>query len=136
MKKILSTSYSDGAFNVGVFVLRATLGLLMAIEHGFSKLTNFNQLQYTFFDPFHIGHRWSLVLSIFAEVFAALLLVLGLFSRIAAFILLIDIAVAVFLFHKDQPVKQYEIAIVYLSGFFFLLLAGPGRFSVDGMMGK
>jgi putative oxidoreductase len=136
MKKILSTGYSDSAFNVGVFVLRAALGLLIFINHGFSKLTGFNELQYTFFDPFHIGHRWSLVLSIFAEVFAALLLVLGLFSRIAAFILLIDLAVAVFMFHKGQPVKQFEVAIIYLSGFFFLLLSGPGKFSVDGMMGK
>ncbi|MBS1934336.1 MAG: DoxX family protein [Bacteroidetes bacterium] len=136
MKKILSTSYSETAFNIGVFVSRVTLGLMLCINHGFSKLTNFNEMQYTFFDPFHIGHRWSLILSIFAEVFSALLVVLGLFTRIAALIIVIDLAVAVFLFHKGAPVKQSEIAIVFLSGFFFLLLVGPGKFSVDGMMGK
>jgi putative oxidoreductase len=136
MKKILSTNYSDTAFNAGVFLLRASMGLMMCINHGFNKLTNFNELQQTFFDPFHIGHRWSLVLSIFAEVFAAMLLVLGLFSRIAAFILVVNLSVALFLFHKGQSLQQAEMAIIYLSGFFFILLAGPGKYSVDGMMGK
>lgn len=131
----MSTAYSDTAFNLGTLILRATLGLVICINHGFAKLTNFNEMQYTFPDPLHIGHRWSLLLSLFAEVFAALLLVLGLFSRVAALILVINLSVAVFLVHKGQ-LKQGEDAIVFLSGFFFLLLAGPGRYSVDAMAGK
>jgi putative oxidoreductase len=136
MKKILSTGYSDTAFNIGTFLLRVVLGSLMCLQHGFGKLTDFNVLQHTFFDPFHIGHRWSLVMSMVAELFGSLLLVLGLFSRIAALLLVADLAVAVFLFHKGQPFKQSEEAIIYLTGFLFILLAGPGKYSVDGMMGK
>ena len=136
MKKLLSINYSDTAFNAGTFLLRAVFGLLMCLDHGFGKLTNFNELQQTFSDPFHIGHRWSLVLCIFAEVFASMLLVLGLFSRIAALILVIDMATALFFVHSGQPLKQMEPALIFLSGFLFILLAGPGKFSVDGMAGK
>jgi putative oxidoreductase len=136
MKKLLSINYSDTAFNTGTFVLRVVFGLLMCLDHGFGKLTNFNELQQTFSDPFHIGHRWSLVLCIFAEVFASMLLVLGLFSRIAALILVIDMVTALFFVHSGQPLKQMEPALIFLSGFLFILLAGPGKFSVDGMAGK
>jgi putative oxidoreductase len=107
----------------------------MCINHGFGKVTNFNELSQTFFDPFHIGHKWSLMLSIFAELFAAMLLVLGLFSRIAALILVINMAVAVYML-RHAGLKQSEDAIIYLAGFFILLLIGPGKYSVDGMSGK
>lgn len=136
MKKFLSTNYSESAFNLAVLLVRLTFGLLICIDHGFPKLTHFSNQQYIFFDPFHIGHRWSLVLVIFAEVFCALLLVLGLFTRIAALVLVISSAVAVVLFHKGQPLAQHEPALLYLAAFFFILLVGPGKISVDGMMGK
>jgi putative oxidoreductase len=136
MKKLMSINYSDTAFNVGVFVLRVTTGLMMFINHGIGKLTNFNVMQTTFPDPLHIGHRWSLVLSILAEVFGSLLLVIGLFSRIAALLLVVDLAVALIFVHWEQPVKNFEIVIVFLSAFFFQLLAGPGKYSMDAMVGK
>ena len=36
MSKLLSTKYSAGAFNFGMFVLRVTLGLLL-VSHGYAK---------------------------------------------------------------------------------------------------
>ncbi len=136
MKKILSTGYTDTAFNIATFMLRATFGILIFLNHGLAKLNKFSELQHSFFDPLHIGHRWSLLLVLFAEIVCALLLVLGLFSRLAAFVLFIDMVIAVFLFHKGQPVAQYELAIVFLVAFFTTLLVGPGKYSVDGMTGK
>ena len=136
MKKILSTGYTDTAFNIAALSLRAGFGLLIFINHGISKLNKFSELQHTFFDPLNIGHRWSLLLVLFAEIICSLLLVLGLFSRLAAFVLVIDTAVAVFMFHKGQPVAQYELAIVFLVAFFASLLIGPGKYSVDAMTGK
>ncbi|HEY4206386.1 MAG TPA: DoxX family protein [Puia sp.] len=136
MKKFLSTAYSDNAFNVATLLLRLTFGLIVCINHGFPKLKNFSNQAAIFFDPFHIGHRWSLILVLFAELFCALLVVLGLFTRLAALVLVIELAVAVFLFHKGQPLANHELALLYLTAFLSVLLVGPGRISVDGMMGK
>ena len=57
-----------------------TFGLLLFINHGLDKIRHFGNLEYSFPDPFHIGHRWSLVLVVFAEVFCSLLLVLALWQ--------------------------------------------------------
>jgi putative oxidoreductase len=136
MKKFLSTAYSDNAFNLAALLLRLTFGLIMCINHGFPKLMNFSKEIGSFADPFHIGHRWSLILVLFSEVLCSLLVVLGLFTRIAALVLAIEMAVAAFLIHRGQPLTIHEAALLYLTAFFSILLVGPGRISVDGMMGK
>jgi putative oxidoreductase len=89
MKKLLSTGYTDTSFNIATLLLRATFGILIFLNHGLSKLNKFSELEHSFFDPLHIGRRWSLLLVLFAEIVCALLLALGLFSRLAAFVLLL-----------------------------------------------
>jgi putative oxidoreductase len=136
MKRLISTGYSKAAFNIATLALRVCLGILMFLDHGLSKLNKFSELQNVFFDPFHLGHRFSLILVIFSEVVCAMLLVLGLFTRIAAFILLIEMIIAIFLFLKGQALANFELAVVHLIAYFSLLLTGPGKISVDGMSGK
>jgi len=136
MKRLLSTAYSETAFNLAALILRLTFGLIICIFYGFDKLTNFHNLQLVFSDPLHIGHRWSLVLVIVAETLGGLLLALGLFTRLAALMLVISFAVAAFLVHRGHIQAQHESVYLYLAAFFCILLVGPGRISVDGMMGK
>ena len=133
--KFFSTQCSDGTFNLGVFVLRL-FGLLLLLNHGIGKITHFSNLEYSFYDLLNIGHRWSLVLCIFAEVFCAGLLALGLFSRAAALVLVINFSVASFMAMKGQALANRESALMYLGVFVALLLMGPGKYSVDGAMGK
>ncbi len=136
MKKLLSTAYSDNAFNFALLVQRVVTGLMLLIAHGLSKLTNFSSMSGNFYDPFHIGHRGSVLLSIFAEVFCSMLLVLGLFTRLAAFVIVLNLSVAVFMFHRGQPLHNMDLGIIYLTSVFTIMVIGPGRVSVDGMMGK
>ena len=136
MKKLISTSYSDNAFNFAMLVQRVVLGLMLLMAHGLPKISNFNTMSRTFFDPLGFGHRNTLLLSIFAEVFCAMLLVLGLFTRIAALIIVLDLSFAVFMYHRGQPLHNADLGIIYLTSVFSILLLGPGRVSVDGMMGK
>ena len=136
MKRFLSTVYSENAFNLAILVLRLTFGLMICILYGFDKLMHFSNLRIIFPDPLHIGHQWSLVLVIFAEVFCGLLIVLGLFTRFAALVLTISMGVAAFLVLKGHVQTGHEGAYLYLAAFFTLLMVGPGRISVDAMMGK
>ena len=136
MKKILSTGYSDTAFNLAMLLLRVVTGFMLMYNHGLSKVSNFSSLSSTFPDPLHIGGKFSLGLSIFAELFCSMFLILGLFTRLAAFAVIVNLAVAVFIVHSGQPLQKAELAILYLTNAFILILIGPGRVSVDGMMGK
>jgi putative oxidoreductase len=134
--KFFSTQCSDGAFNLGALVLRVAFGLLLLIDHGLGKITHFSNYEYNFFNFLNIGHRWSLVLCIFAEVVCAGLLTLGLFTRLAALVLVINFGVASFMAMKGQPLDHRELPLLFLAAFITLLLTGPGKYSVDGAMGK
>jgi putative oxidoreductase len=136
MKKLLSTAYTDGAFSFALLVQRVATGLLLLIGHGLPKISNFSELSSGFYDPLRIGHRNSLILVILAELFCSMMLVLGLFTRIVAFIIVIELAIIVFWFHHGQPLKNFELGAIYLTSVFTIMIVGPGRVSVDGMMGK
>lgn len=135
MKKLLSTKYSAGAFSAAMLVLRLGAGLLM-MNHGYDKLIHFGSKHNSFMNFMGIGSSLSLALDIFAEFFCALFLVLGLFTRFVTIPLIIAMSVALFKAHNGEIFGKGEIATLYLTGFIVLLLVGPGRVSVDSMVGK
>lgn len=72
-------------------------------------------------------------MSALSESFGALLLIAGLFSRSAAAVLVANFLVAtVSEAAKGDP---WELPAFYLLGAVVLLIAGPGRFSIDGARG-
>ena len=135
MKKLLSTGYTDWAFNIAVLVLRAGLGLMM-LPHGYDKLVHFAAKKNTFINFLGIGSTFSLSLSLFAEFFCAMFVIIGLFTRFTVLPLLIGMAVALFKAHDAAIFGGGEKAALYLTGFIAIFLLGPGKASVDGMMGK
>jgi len=136
MKKFFSTRYTDFSFDLSLFLLRAGFGFLIFLNHGLPKLTGFAERKDRFYDPFGLGSPASLILIIFAEVFCALLITMGLFTRLAALVLVIAFLVIVFMRHKGDPLKEFEDAVLYLLVFIAILLCGPGKWSIDKLMGK
>jgi len=140
MKRFFSTGYSESAFNVAALVLRLIFGFILFYFYGLEKLKNFSHLQSVFPDPFHISHRISLALVIFAEFLCSLLLAVGFLTRFAALALVISFSVAEFLVHRGHVPSMngslHEQAWLYFGAFFAILLIGPGRISIDGAMGK
>jgi putative oxidoreductase len=136
MRRLTTTDYSATSFNLTTLLLRVAIGALILFNHGLPKLTKFGSMQSSFFDPFGIGSKWALILVIFAEVFCAILLIIGLFSRFAVIPLIITMCVIIFLSNKGEPLNKLELPILFLSSFIAILLAGPGRLSVDGVIGK
>jgi putative oxidoreductase len=135
MKKLFSTRYTENSIAFSLLLLRLTLGILM-IPHGFSKLTKFTTVVKEFPDPIHLGATVSLTLVIFAEFFCAVLLVAGLMTRLVVIPLIITMGVAVFMIHNNYFFGEAEQATLYLAGYLVLLVAGPGKVSMDRMLGN
>ncbi|MBK6380818.1 MAG: DoxX family protein [Chitinophagaceae bacterium] len=135
MRKLLSTKYSAGAFSAAMLILRLGVGILMMM-HGYDKLIHFGELQHKFMNFLGIGSTMSLALVVFAEFFCSLFLILGLFTRLAAIPLIIATCVMVFKAHNGDVFGDGETAALYLTAYLVLLFVGPGRVSVDSMIGK
>ena len=121
--------------NTAAFFLRLVLGGLM-IRHGFDKLVHFNEYSKQFVNLLHMGPKVSLSLTIFAELFCSAFLILGLFTRLATIPLIITMAVAVFVAHNGEIFGDGEHAALYLGGYLVLLILGPGKASIDHLIGK
>jgi putative oxidoreductase len=136
MKRLLTTSCTDTSFNIAAFLLRVVFGSLIFIQHGLPKIQGFNERSSTFYDPFGIGHQASLLLVIFAEVFCAVFVVIGLFTRLAVIPLIITMVVIVFMNQKGAPLGKIELPILFMCAFLAILFMGSGKYSVDGALGK
>ncbi|RYD69246.1 MAG: DoxX family protein, partial [Sphingobacteriales bacterium] len=109
-------------------------GLMM--KHGYQKMINFAQYKGQFMNFLGLGQSVSLGLTIFAEFFCALFILIGLFTRLACIPVIVAMCVALFKAHNSDFMGEGEMATLYLAGYLSILFVGPGKISVDGMMGK
>jgi putative oxidoreductase len=115
---------------------RLTFGLTMLMAHGWPKLMNFEAKKDVFPDPLSLGSSLSLGLVIFAELFCAAAVSLGLFTRLAAIPLAFTMFVAFAIIHSSHPWAKMELSFIYFFGYLLCALLGSGRFSLDYVFRK
>lgn len=120
--------------DVGLLLLRVSVASLMVVQHGWPKFASWSAKSATFADPLGVGPATSLALAIFAELFCAAAVGLGLATRLAAVPVVITMLVAAFVVHADDPFQKKEFALLYALPALTLVLTGPGRFSLDALL--
>lgn len=110
-------------------ILRIVAALIF-LEHGTQKLLGFPMGERAFVE-FGTLSWWAGLI----ELITGVLLVVGLFTRAAAFIASGEMAVAYWMAHAPQsffPVNNGgDAAVLYCFVFLYLVFAGPGPWSVD-----
>jgi putative oxidoreductase len=109
-------------------ILRSVVGLLF-LEHGLSKVFNFPA-------PSPVPSLSGLlILPAILETIGAALFLVGAFTRIVAFILSGEMALAYFMAHAPRAfypvVNGGELAVIYCFLFLYFAFAGGGPLSVD-----
>jgi len=135
MRRLLSVKYSAGAFNTAILLLRIVSGGLM-VQHGLGKLKNFEGTAAKMMNFMGIGQTASATLVVFAEFFCAILIIVGLLTRLASIPLIVTMAVALFVAHKGDFFGDGQTAALFLVSYIVLLLVGPGRISADSLISK
>jgi len=105
------------------------------MAHGTQKWLNFPPRSFAQPELFSLGGASGAI-----ELVGGALLVLGLFTRPAAFICSGAMAFAYFIAHYPQsffPVLNGgDAALLYCFAFFYIFFAGPGPWSLDAIMRK
>jgi putative oxidoreductase len=136
MRKLFSTGVSDSAFAFAMLLLRLGAGSLMLMQHGLDKLMHFQARAAHFSDPFGIGSTTSLAMVLFAEVFCATFVIMGLFTRLACIPLVIAMSVALIYANHSDFYGKGELPGLYLVCFLVILFNGPGKVSLDNFIAK
>lgn len=128
--------------DIVLLIFRLTIGLQMAIAHGWDKLYSDHQfgvspqavamVRSMGFPAPHF-FAWCSALS---EFLCAILIGIGLLTRPASFILAFNMAVATFVALKnaDWFGGYRELAMIYFAASLLLMFIGAGRVSVDRLI--
>ena len=139
----------DATASHGILALRVMIGLMMLVGHGIPKIQKYALLKDRFYVPDFFPLKYlsppvSLMACISAEVVAATLILLGLATRPAAFLLGFSMVVAVFGVQGGAPwfvappavLDAKELGLLYLIPLVALILTGGGSFSLDAGLYK
>ncbi len=123
--------------NVGLLWLRVLTGLAIAY-HGYGKIFEGQivMLQEGLVKmglPMPEVLAWAAALSEFG---GGILLVLGLFTRQAAFFVFVTMSVAAFKAHAADPFQVKELALAFWTVSGALIFTGPGKLSADARIFK
>ena len=124
-----------GSAAVGLFVLRMVVGVAF-IVHGYPKI----QHPMDWMGPNAFAPDWLQATAAFAEFLGGIALIAGILTRLAALLLLCDMAVALWMVELPSGASfvgaghTYELNAVYLAVMFFLVLGGAGALSVDAAL--
>jgi putative oxidoreductase len=127
--------------DLGKLLLRLSIGVLVMF-HGVAKLRG--GLEWVMGELVKVGVPGPVgYLVLVGELLAPLLMVLGLWTRPAALVVAINVAVAVLLAGRGLllSINQYggyalEVEVLYLVGALAVALLGAGRFSMGGARGR
>lgn len=136
----------DGLASTGLLIARLGFGLMMLIGHGWPKIAMFDDAK----DGWAVPEIWplslmsppvSMIATIFAELGCAALIVIGLATRPAAFVLAFTMVVAAFQVQAGNPIfvpaeGAREPALMYLTAFVVLIVSGAGKWSLDSRLYK
>ncbi len=120
----------DRFAGIGKLILRIIFSGMMLV-HGMDKMLSFSVLKTAFPPTMGLSSEWSLAMIILVEVGCSLLVLLGILTRLAVLPLMFAMLIAAFFTYSPITMSVVELPLLYFAGFFLILLAGPGRYSVD-----
>jgi putative oxidoreductase len=136
LKKLFG-SFLGGRAALGLLIIRVIIGVALMF-HGWGKI----QKPFSWMPPDAPVPGFLQALAAISEFGGGLALVIGLLTPIAAFGIACTMAFAVFAVHvkSGHPFvatsggPSYELAAAYLGAALLVILAGPGRYSLDAML--
>lgn len=122
---------------LALLLLRAALGVIF-LSHGFPKLFTRTAEAIKFFASLGLP-SWLVYAAGVLEFFGGWLLIVGLFTRIAALLLAGEMVVAIWAAHSGRgilAVADYEFPLALAAAAFVLATTGAGAVSLDRLVWK
>lgn len=116
--------------DIWLLLMRVGAGAAL-LTHGYPKFLKLMNGNFQFGDPIGLGVHASLVLAVIAEFLCSILVILGLFTRVAVIPQMLTMLVIIFIVHGADPFNKKELPLLFFLIFGALLIFGPGRYSID-----
>jgi putative oxidoreductase len=122
--------------NFGLLILRLFAGLSLAFAHGINKIPPSDGFVNGISEMGFSGPSFFAWISALTEFAGGILLAIGLASRPAALFIGINMGVAAFLRHADDPFSGKEKAMLFLVIALVFFVTGAGKYSFDKLINR
>jgi putative oxidoreductase len=126
----------SAAADAGLAVVRVVVFLLLAFLHGLGKVPPQEGLVGMVGGLGFPAPGLFAWLAAAAEFGGGILLVLGLLARPAALLVFVHFLFVIFIAHGGDPLGDRELPIIFGATALMFLLTGPGRYSIDHLIGR
>jgi len=134
MRRLFFAGFPGGTTGLGLLLVRLATGAAF-IMHGLPKIQN-----PTGWMPGGAVPGYLQLAAAVAEFGGGIALIVGLLTPVATLLLIGTMCVAIFQYHIPQGhpfvavgKPSFELALAYLANSLLLLLAGPGKLSLDAL---
>lgn len=144
LPKLFLVNRDSKTADLALLVIRILAGLTLFVNSGVPKLFHLSSALSE--DPLHIGAlaAAAMIYAAFALGVCTLLVLVGLATRYAALFATISLAGTFFLIDRSLSANLFdpghgshgEIIWLYLAEYIGLVIAGPGRYSLDHFLSR
>ena len=126
-------SWFDRNSSWGIFLLRLFIGLRLiygVLDNvtSWDHMVKFGEFLKNFHFPFPMV---CAVTSVYLQLLAGIMIVLGLWIRYASLLIIVNFAIALFMVHRHDSVEGMTPALAILFSCILFLFQGAGRISID-----
>ena len=140
MKKIFIRSVDPSVtyllFNTTMLFFRIAASLEMIFVHGFKKLGVGVADAEKIPNPLHLPAAFNDAFAVSANIFFPFLVLIGLCTRLATLPTLAVTLTGYFILHWNDAALIRDTPFIYSIIFLFILVMGPGKYSVDSYIYK
>ena len=138
LKRWIALQSLPESHDAGLLALRLIAAGTLLLKHGLEKIEHFRAMSAHFPDPLHLGAAPSLIIAFLGDFVCSLLILLGLGTRWAAAFSFLNILTAWAFVHHfvffGKAADHGELIVLYLAALLTLILAGPGKYSLDATL--
>lgn len=114
-----------------LLINRVLVSSSLLMIHGLGKLEEARSGADQFPNPFGFGHTFTFYFACFATLLCPVLIMAGLFTRIATAVALTVTLTGLLLVHAHDPLRLKDTPYIYSVALITIFLLGPGRYSID-----
>ncbi|TRW25930.1 DoxX family protein [Flavobacterium zepuense] len=131
---LIKSDLKSGLYNFGILFFRVAIASELIYVHGLKKIGIGVAQPEVIPNPIGLPDALNNFVAIAANVYLPFLIIIGLFTRVAALPALAVTATGYFLMHFNDDPMVRDMPFMYATSLLLIVLLGGGRYSLDNLI--
>lgn len=134
INRVIQLSVLKVNFDKSILIFRIYVTIAFMRAHGLPKLFQIEETLNHIPDPLGLGSNISGYYAIFVNIVGALMVGVGLFTRLGALLILSVTLSGLLLIHSNDSVKIQDGPLIYSIVYGYIFYVGAGKYSLDKLL--